>query len=194
MPGFNKNLKGYNYDPEKAKQLLREAGCPDGFETVLWLQDDLMDRRIAEAIQQQLKEIGITVKLNPVASATFLDAVGRREKKVPCNLIGWYQDYPDPGDFLDVLLNGEKMTDVECNNVSFYDNPRVNKILNEAAHCTDPQQRFKLYQQAEELIVREAPWVFLFHPYLYALRQPWLGGLKLHPVWPLRYERMWVER
>jgi ABC-type transport system substrate-binding protein len=66
--------------------------------------------------------------------------------------------------------------------------------LEEAAFITDQNRRLGLYQAAEEIIVDEAPWVFLYHPNMYILRQAWLKGLKLNPVWPIRYEKMWIEK
>jgi ABC-type transport system substrate-binding protein len=194
MPGFNPHLKGYDYNPDKATQLLREAGYADGFSTTLWfVSSDLPSTRLSEAIQEDLDKVGVKVELKPVAQAMFIEAIGRR-KNVPLALPGWYQDYPDPNDFLDVLLGGERIVKESCNNVAFYKNPKVDKLLGEAAHCTDPQKRYHLYQQAEEIVVRDAPWVFIYHPYLEVLRQPWLHGLKLHPVWPMRYERLWMEK
>ena len=94
---------------------------------------------------------------------------------------------------MDVLLNGTRITDVNSNNVAFYNNEAVNQILEEASTSTDYEHRLALYQRAEELIVNDAPWVFLYYPQMYLLRQPWLKGLKLNPVWPIRYELMWIE-
>ena len=119
--------------------------------------------------------------------------MGRR-KTVQCSLSGWSQDYPDPSDFLDTLFNGNRITDEGCQNVSFYNNPQVNKLLAEAATCKDPEQRLRLYQAAEQAIVDDAPVVPLYQPYPYALRQPWLHGVHLHPVLYFRFERMWIDR
>ena len=194
MPGYNPDLKGYAYNPEKARQLLYKAGHPDGFSTELWINAATnTEVRQAQAIQQDLKKIGVTVVIKAVTGATRIEAIGRRGT-VPFALFGWYQDYPDPSNFLDVLLNGRRITDVNSNNVAFYNNPEVNALLDEAAFEADRQRRLSLYQEAEVLIVRDAPWVFLYHPNMYILRQPWLKGLDLNPVWPIRYERMWIER
>jgi oligopeptide transport system substrate-binding protein len=193
LPGYNPKLKGYEYNPVKARELLREAGHPEGFSSELWLQDNLAERRMAEAIQQDLAEVGINLRLKTVAGSIFTEGIERR-KVAPCNLDGWYEDYPDPGDFLDVLLNGNRITEVNCNNHAFYNNAAVNKLLQEAARCPDPERRFHLYQEAEAKVVGDAPWVFLFYPYLHILHQPWLRGCALHAVWEFRYERMWMQR
>ncbi len=193
MPGFNEALTGYDHDPEKARTLLEEAGFSEGFTTELMVTAQSgIDSKIGQAVQQDLAEVGITVEIRPVTGPTRIEATGRRGA-VPFATFGWYQDYPDPSNFLDVLLNGNRITEVHSTNVAFYDNERVNALLNEASSSTDQGHRLALYQEAERLIVDDAPWVFLYYPQMYLLRQPWLKGLKLNPVWPIRYELMWVE-
>ena len=193
MPGFNEALTGYDHDPEKARTLLEEAGFTEGFTTELMVTAQSgIDSKIGQAVQQDLAEVGITVEIRPVTGPTRIEATGRRGA-VPFATFGWYQDYPDPSNFLDVLLNGNRITEVHSTNVAFYDNERVNALLNEASSSTDQGHRLALYQEAERLIVDDAPWVFLYYPQMYLLRQPWLKGLKLNPVWPIRYELMWIE-
>ena len=193
MPGFNEALAGYDHDPEKARTLLEEGGFTEGFTTELMVTAQSgIDSKIGQAVQQDLAEVGITVEIRPVTGPTRIEATGRRGA-VPFATFGWYQDYPDPSNFLDVLLNGNRITEVHSTNVAFYDNERVNALLNEASSSTDQGHRLALYQEAERLIVDDAPWVFLYYPQMYLLRQPWLKGLKLNPVWPIRYELMWIE-
>jgi len=191
MPGYNPNLAGYAYNPAKARQLLAEAGLPDGFSFKFWYLS--APSPIPDAIQYDLKQVGITAELKPVAFATLLDSMERR-KAVPCGLGAWSQDYPDPSDFLDVMFNGNRITDEGCQNTSFYNNPAVNKLLAEAADCPDPARRLQLYQAAEQTIVTAAPYVPLDHPYYYALHQPWVHGVHLHPVLYFRFERMWLAK
>ena len=193
MPGYNPGLEGYAFDLDKSRQLLDEAGYKDGFSTELMIvAQNSTETKIGQAIQQDLEKVGIKIELKPVTGATRIEAMGHRNS-VAFGTFGWYQDYPDPSNFLDVLLNGRRITNVNSNNVAFYNNEEVNKLLERAAFITDQPQRLELYQAAEKIIVDEAPWVFLYHPNMYILRQEWLKGLKLNPVWPLRYEKMWVE-
>jgi oligopeptide transport system substrate-binding protein len=190
MPGFNTNLAGYPFDPAKARQLLAASGHADGFSFKLWCLP--VDTVTVSAMQYDLAQVGIKAQLNPVAFATLIDSMGRR-KAVQCSLSAWSQDYPDPSDFLDVMFNGNRITDEGCQNISFYNSPRVNKLLAEAATCKDPERRLGIYQAAEQIIVDDAPYVCLYHPYVYALRQPWLHGVHLHPVLYFRFERMWMD-
>jgi ABC-type transport system substrate-binding protein len=194
MPGFNPNLTSYPYDPPKARQLLAESGHADGFSCKLWFEagNPLMVPA-ASAIQFDLAQVGIKAQLNPVTLPAFLDTSERR-KAMQCGLTGWSQDYPDPSDFLNTLFNGTLITEEGCQNISFYNNPKVNALLDKGATWKDPEQRLGIYQAAEQMIVSDAPLVPLFYQRVFALRQPWLHGVHLHPVFYFRFERMWLDR
>jgi len=193
MPGFNAQLQGYAYDPDRAKRMLAEAGYPDGLKLPFWVRSDVgFELRVAQALQQDLAEVGVQLELKPVSFATLIEVMGKRKAAV-FGIFGWSQDYPDPSNFLDVLLNGNRITDTMCNNAAFYSNPEVNALLEAANRETDRARRLQLYQEAEQRIVDDAPWVFLYHPTTYALRQPWVKGFALHPVWPVRYDKISFE-
>jgi ABC-type transport system substrate-binding protein len=194
MPGFNPNLTSYPYDPAKARQLLAESGHADGFSCKLWFEagNPLMVPA-ASAIQFDLAQVSIKAQLNPVTLPAFLDTSERR-KAMQCGLTGWSQDYPDPSDFLNTLFNGTLITEEGCQNISFYNNPKVNALLDKGATWKDPDERLGIYQAAEQMIVTDAPLVPLFYQRVFALRQPWLHGVHLHPVYYFRFERMWLDR
>ena len=194
IPGFNPELTGYSYDPAKARQLLAAAGYPNGFACKLWLEagNPLMEPAAA-AIQYDLAQVGIKAQINPVTLPAFIDSSERR-KTVQCGLTGWSQDYPDPSDFLDTQFNGSRITEEGCQNVTFYNNPKVNALFAEAATCPDVNRRLRIYQAAEQTIVSDAPVVPLFYQRVFALRQPWLHGVRLHPVLYFRFERMWKDQ
>ncbi len=193
MGWTNSSLPRYRYDPEKARALLREAGYPNGFNTELWYMVDLpILARLAEGAQQDLQQVGIQAALRPVNGTTFNVKSGTRHQ-IPLGVYGWFEDYPDPGNFLDVLLNGEHITETDCNNVSFYNNPSVNHLLDTAVTCLDQEQRLRLFRQAEDLIMTDAPWVPLVHEQVPILYSPRLRGTAPDPVWLWRWERMWID-
>jgi len=193
MPGFDPALRGYDYDPGRARALLEQAGHRDGFQTTLWLTaNDQIDARMSEAVQEDLARVGVRLELKPVTMATFLDTVSRR-RSAPCALSRWYQDFPDPSNFLDTLLNGERIVDERCNNRAFYRNPEVDRLLAIAAGSTQPEERIEIYRRVERQVVADAPWVFLLHPQLHTLQQPWVRGPGLHPIWPYRLEQLRLD-
>lgn len=193
MPGFNPRLKEYPHDPEKARQLLKEAGYPNGFSVPLWIGSNSRSLKLAQWVQQDLAEVGVQVELKTVAGIVAGQAY-RKRKTVPFGIQTWYMDYPDPGNFLETFLSGDRITDEDCLNFSFYNNPRVNALMRAAAAERDRPRRLALYGQAEALIVDDAPWIFLYHPVRHKLIQPWLQGFTMHPVWPGRYERLRIQR
>jgi ABC-type transport system substrate-binding protein len=193
MPGFNPNLVGYSFDPAKARRLLAASGHADGFSFKLWCWNSPQDMISASAIAYDLAQVGIQAQINLVTFSTLVDSMERRGV-VQGSVSAWSQDYPDPSDFLDVMFNGTRITDEGCQNNAFFNNPKVNQLLAEAATCQDPERRLEIYQSVEQTVVDEAPYVFLYQPYIYALHQPWLHGVNLHPVLYFRFERMWLDR
>jgi ABC-type transport system substrate-binding protein len=193
MPWSNPGLPRYDFDPEKARELLREAGYSNGFPTELWSFQEYPDfLSLAEGIQQDLHQVGIEAELKLASGAAYREKAGTRHK-VPCGLIEWGQDYPDPSDFLDMLLNGKRITPTNCNNVAFYDNTEVNEYLDAAAKSMNPEERTRLFRQAENLIMQDAPWAPLCHLQTLVLYNPRVHGTSPHLVWGWRYERMWLD-
>jgi ABC-type transport system substrate-binding protein len=192
MPWTNPDRPLYDYNPDKARALLREAGHPGGFNTEFWYQVDVPgDRRLAESIQNDLHEVGVELTLQPSTTPAFL-AKAQSRHQLACGLSSWYQDYPDPSNFLDVLLNGDRITELDCNNHAFYSQPRVSRVLAEANRSVDGAERHRLYALAETEILKDAPWVPLLHRQFAILRTPRVRGDVPHPVWGWCWENMWL--
>lgn len=159
MPGFNKNLKGYEFNPEKAKQLMAEAGYPNGLEITMQVNQSARNKAVAEAAQAQLAELGIKMNIKIVDWGVHLDMLDRGE----CEMyrMGWVVDYLDPDNFLYINLHSTNLG--IKGNYSFYKNDEVDKLLAEARVITDQKKRVELYQKAESIIVDDAPWMFLLY-------------------------------
>jgi ABC-type transport system substrate-binding protein len=104
-------------------------------------------------------------------------------------MYGWEADFPDPENFLGTLLSRDQWG---SNNDSFYYNPEFQRLIDAAADQTDFARRYSLYDQAEKIIIADAPWVFLYYPVTYAIRQPWVRDYALNPMRPARFERVWI--
>jgi ABC-type transport system substrate-binding protein len=193
MPWTNATLPHYDYDPEKARALLRQAGYPNGLQTTLaYLADQPIFGRMAAGIQQNLKQAGIDVSLRP-ANFTAFDYEATTRHQISCGIWAWSQDYPDPSDFLDVLFNGRYITDTDCNDTTFYNKPEVNSILDQAASSLNEAERTRLFEKAEDIIMQDGPWVPLIHEVTPILYNPRVHGTQPHPVWLWRYEWMWLD-
>lgn len=163
ISGYNDDIPGYEYDPEKAKQLLAEAGFADGFEMELWAmpvpRPYMPDgAKVAEAIQKNLADVGITANIVSYEWATYLEKAENGE--ADAFLLGWTGDNGDADNFIYVLLDEDN---IGSNNYSYYSNDETHKLLIEAQTEVDEEKRNELYKQAQEIIFEDAPWVPLAH-------------------------------
>lgn len=189
LPGYDPAVMGYSYDPAKARELLEAAGVGRNFAPILWMRADQIETIQGESIQQDLAEIGVHVRLKPVAWPPLLEAV-RQPNTVELMNLGWEADFPDPQNFLEVLFAKKQWGD---NNDTFYENPRVDALLAEAASVSDLHRRYALYDEAQRIIMADAPWVPLYHPVTYVIRQPWVNDYILNPMRPTRLEKVWLS-
>ncbi|MFD1031365.1 ABC transporter substrate-binding protein [Metaplanococcus flavidus] len=163
ISGYNDDIEGYEYDPEKAMELLEEAGLGDGFEMELWAmpvpRPYMPDgQKVAEAIQSDLAEVGITADIVSYEWATYLEKAANGE--ADAFLLGWTGDNGDADNFLYVLLDQDN---IGSNNYTYYENQELHDILIEAQTEVDEDARNELYMQAQEIIHEDAPWVPLAH-------------------------------
>jgi len=193
MPGYNPNLRGYAYDPDKAKALLTEAGYGDGFAMDYYITGpDEKVEKIALSVQADMARVGVRLKIKRLTFPVHL-AARMAQGKVPFGLDSWVQDFPDPSNFLEFLFHSKYRAPVNSVNSSQYSNPEVDKLLDEAAIELDPDQRLAKYQLAEQMIVDDAPWVFEYHSVRVEARQPWVMDYKMHPVWIRDFRNVWLD-
>ncbi|MGE7696575.1 ABC transporter substrate-binding protein [Lysinibacillus sp. NPDC094177] len=162
ISGYNDDIKGYEYDPEKAKALLAEAGY-DGKKIQLWAmpvpRPYMPDgKKIAEAIQKNLDDVGIKSEIVSFEWATYLEKAQNGE--ADAFLLGWTGDNGDADNFLYTLLDGDN---IGSNNYTFYDNKELHKLLVAAQTEINEDKRNEFYKQAQEIISKDAPWVPLAH-------------------------------
>ena len=200
MPDYNaKEIKGYRYDLSKAKELMKEAGYPNGEgfpEVTLQINEGGGDNiQIAEAIQSMLKEIGVTVKLQILTFAQHLDNVdaGRAD----FYRLGWIADYPDPENFLN-LYYGKNVpknpNDISPINSTRFKNEKFDEIFEKAIKTIDKTERYKLYLEAEQLAVSEAPMLYIFYNEDFRLLQPYIRGYTLDPMNRVNFRFLWLDK
>ena len=184
LPGYDPALAGYPYDPAQARRLLAAAGLAGGMSATLWMPADQTMMILGQSIQQDLELVGVHLRLKPVAFAPLLEAL-RQPRTVPLFFSGWEADFPDPENFLAVLLSRAQWG---ANNDSYFDDPAFDALLAQAAPLSDLARRYALYRAAQRVAVAQAPWVFLYYPITYEIRQPWVRGYVLNPMRPERLE------
>jgi oligopeptide transport system substrate-binding protein len=181
ITAFNPNLRGYSYDLAKARELLAEAGFPNGQglpPITLQFNQDHVHERTSELIQANLRDLGIDCQVRVVDFQEHLRTVESGEAGF--FRMGWTCDYPDPDNFLYTLFHSENRG--AGGNFSGYANERVDHLLERARFEVDPKDRIPLYQQAEQLIVDDAPWVFVYHYTTHLLAQPYVHGIVMTPM------------
>jgi peptide/nickel transport system substrate-binding protein len=161
IPYFNNSIKPYPYNPDKAKQMLKEAGAAN-LKTELWYmpipRPYMPDAKsMAQVMQQNLEKVGVSAKLVTYEWATYLTKTGEGEH--PTCLLGWTGDNGDPDNFLNVLLNSATATPQNALNVAYYKNPKVDKLLEKGQTTVVESEREKAYFEAQEIMHEDAPWV-----------------------------------
>lgn len=195
MPGFNPQLRGFSYNPQRAKQLLREAGFSPNKTQIpmLYPTTEPWYAKAAQSVQADLKAVGIAVDIVPLRFGDLRAKAGTRGPNgARLSFNGWLQDYPDPSNFFDPLFSSRSIKKTASLNRSFYQNPTVDTLLETALRETNQAKRHELYRAAEKQIVEDAPVVFLHHSENYVVRQPWVEGPVLHPMWSAVYEQLAV--
>ena len=160
---YNPELKDYDYDPDKARELLAAAGYDEGNPLTFTFMSYTVPRgynpagdRLATAIQEYWSEVGVNAEIQTAEWTQY--RADRRADMFQVSLSGWQGDNGDPDNFLYSLLAGASKG---AGNTSYYDNPEVNKLLEEAQLVSGQEERTEIYHQAEQIIVDDAPWAFL---------------------------------
>ena len=161
--GYHDGLEGYEYDLEKAEELLAEAGYEDGLDIEFWVmpvsRPYMPDpEKVAEIIQNDLAKIGVNTEIIREEWAPYIEKTTDGEHEM--FLLGWSGANGDPDYFLTSLLHSES---IGGENRSFYTNEEVDKLLDEAKATVDEDERAELYKEAQEIIEEDAPAVFMVH-------------------------------
>lgn len=181
FPGYvgDKHRAYQQYDIDQARQLLAEAGYPEGrgFPRMdIWLADASPASSIsqaAQAIQEMLKEnLNIQIGLRNTEGTAYRSAMYNWE--MPMSLIGFNYDFPDPHSMLGIIWRSQPRGYTRHD----WLNPDFDRLIDRAAGEMNPQARMAMYDEAERILSSEAAAVFLWHVKAHQLRKPWLKGFK----------------
>jgi oligopeptide transport system substrate-binding protein len=194
MIGYNPQLEGYPYDPQKARELLAAAGYPGGrgmAPIVIWSaarRGDIV--REHDQIKKDLTAVGIPAEVKYQTDWTAYVKL-LEDGRLPVFLYAWYADVPDPDDFLAKLFHSRGPR-----NFFKYANPVVDELLATARNTIDANQRIDLYRKAEQTILSDAPLIPFFHHTYERLFQPYVRSVEVNglgdPYIPLR--KIWLDR
>lgn len=198
FPGATRKDPLYRYDPDKARKLLFEAGWRDKdgdgdlepwqnphLNLTLYYPETENAYLICRKVQSDLGNVGVSIQLAPLKSY-WATAPGQHPAFF---YTSWSPEILDPSQLFFPTFHSSQY----ATNLSHYDNPRVSELVGQAEDLTYEPRRYELYQEAERLIVDDAPWLFLYHPVSYQLVQPRVSQFVAHPDLPFPYELYEVQ-
>lgn len=158
---------GFPYDPERAQTMLDEAGHTGSprFEATLMTPTDTVRQRPAIAIQEYLSEVGIDVSVSEVSQSTYVDTIWGEEdfsERPDMQMTLWASDYPSPDAIIRPLFDSEQLP--PSNNWFGYQNEEVDELLQQFKTTLDTEERAEYATQANQMVVDDAPGVWIFHP------------------------------
>ncbi len=179
---YNNDVKDYDYNIEKAKALLKEAGFPNGFETELWTMPvsrpyNPAGRKMGELMQADLAKVGIKVKLVTYDWPTYLEKTRKGEHVLEQN--GWTGDNGDPDNFMHILLSCAAVKG-GTNNARWC-NKEYDQLVNQAKTLTDRKKREELYRKAQVIFKQQEPWVPIAYAKVFRAMSKNVEGYEIHP-------------
>ena len=177
MPGYSEDLAGLPYDPDAARAVLAQSRYADDFPPVVYTAPGSIaaPASVQFAVDAWREALGVEVEVELLDPDNYSYQLEERAR----NLFsyGWVADYPDPENFLDLLLHSENTS----NNVGRYANPEYDALLERARVEPNAEARLALYAEAERILVEDAAIIPLRHASNYALVKPRVQGFRVSP-------------
>jgi glutathione transport system substrate-binding protein len=177
---FYKKQGNWPYDPAKAKQLLAEAGLPNGFEIEMIGSNNTLVQRGMEFLQQQLAQVGVKVKVTPLEAGVLASRIWSVQKPEDATVRmyygGWSSSTGDADWGIRPLLDSASFPP-KLFNVAYYKNIEVDAAIQAGLDTADPAKRAEAYAKAQELVWHDAPWIFLSVDHLLAGHAANLKGM-----------------
>ena len=192
LPGFSYDLEGLPYDPAQARELLRQSkyGGTEGLPEIVYTNAGVgsyVGCNVAALAEMWEQNLGVTIKVENIDYNFYYEQVfsGNHGQIFDG---GWCADYPDPENFADVLFHSGS-----SQNHGDYSNSELDTLLEAARIERDVTKRIEMYQQAERMIVDEAPVLFTVHSLSFQLVQPYVKGFIYTPISIPQERYMWLE-
>jgi peptide/nickel transport system substrate-binding protein len=192
---YNPNIKGYPYDPDKAKALLAEAGYADGFKTKMIIPTNgsgmMVPVQMNEYIQGNLADVGIDVEIQSFEWVSYL-GVWAKGLTADIGVANQSVMSSEPY-FVNFLLSSQFVPANGGFNIGYYANPDVDKLLNDALATPDREARKQLYWKAWEIITDDAPWIFVVNDLQPMAFKKTVKGYLTNPAYLIDFTTITIE-
>ncbi|MDQ4077937.1 MAG: glutathione ABC transporter substrate-binding protein [Chloroflexota bacterium] len=168
--------EGYPYDPDQARALLEEAGHPEGIEAELWTPDTGQYPRIAQVVQEQLRQAGIDAEIRTLEWGAYLEATANYEHDL--FLLGWSNVTADGSEMLYPNLHS---ANIGASNRSAYNNPEADEMIVATRETVDQEERLGLLHEANVYLVNDVAMVPLSHTVIPIAVRDAVQGLQVAP-------------
>jgi len=149
---------------------------------------------VAQVLQQNLSQIGLTVNVQAFARPTQIQKEGTKGEPFDATWEGWVADYADPFDFINVLLSGDNIHDNNNNNVAYFNEPKVNKAMT-AAGLLFGDKRAAAYANLDKMITTQyAPWASAFNQTERDFFSARMGGVLFHPIYTIDLGALYIRK
>lgn len=192
LPGFRYEREGLPYDPEQARELIRQSkyGSVENLPPIVFTDSGIgtyVGLDVAAFAEMWQQNLGVTITVENLESNFFYDQIykGNHGQLISG---GWCADYPDPENFADVLFHSGSTV-----NNGNYSNSELDALLEQARVEQDVTQRIAMYQQAEQMIIEDAPVIFTTHSLAYRLVKPYLKGYMYSPISVPTERYLWLD-
>jgi len=190
LPGFNYALDGLPYDPAQARELLKQSRYGTDLPSIIYTDSGIgshINLDVAAMAEMWEQNLGVTITVENIEYDYFFDQIysGHHGQLISG---GWCADYPDPENFADVLFHTDS-----AQNRGNYSNTRLDALLEQARVERYVKTRIEMYQQAEQIIVDDAPVLFTTHSLSYQLIKPYVKGFVFTPIAVPGERYMWLE-
>ena len=184
MPGYHDHHIYPGPDMDKARELIAQAGVTPG-KIDIWCRTNEPNPTFAVYLQGVLNELGFTASVKCVDSSNYFTLVGNEKTKAAIGFGNWGQDFPEGSNFIDVLLNGARITPEHNNNLSWYTG--ADTQIKAANELMDQDARNAAWGRIDEQIIRDAAWAPFMHSLNYKLVSKRLDNYVAHPVYDLLF-------
>lgn len=175
----------YPYDPDKARQLLAEAGVPADFRIKLWIPSGryYQDKTVGEAVANYLVEVGLDVDLQEFEWGTYLGMIRKpvEEAQHELYMLGWTSVTMDADLSLTGILHSNQWP-MRGTNRGYYKNAAVDALLDAGRRCVNEEDRKQIYAEAQKIIWEDAPWIFLHEQQQVIAYRKGISGIYMWPT------------